>query len=375
MNFHRAIEVFWRHYIVYPVLRKIFNNKNISDFIDIRNVRKILFLRYDRIGDMIVTTPIFRYLKDNYPHLHIAVFASEKNYEIVSGNPCIDALYILHKNVFHLLQQILKARKNKYDVIINLIFNRTTTGALLANIISRNGVKVGQGDEKYRFYFNKLLKIPRRDYQMTSIISSMLEQTFGIQVDVTGVPYEIFVYKEANVYAESFLKSYTKKINSRYNCLLVNLSAVDAARRISTKQAQWIIEILQQYSIPLVVICGPEDIEMKKLSKELIAKRLCIMYPHDKQRATLHEIAALIGLTRGVISPDTSIVHFACAMRTPLLAFYTRMQDWKEWQPLHTSSICVFSQDNQPVSAIPKTEIEQSIHQFIQHLNSYNYDN
>ena len=82
------LEYWWRHKIVYPFLRLIFQNPVKGDIIDIQSVKSVLFLRYDRIGDMIVTTPIFRSLKEINPRLTIGVFASEANAEIIRYNPC-----------------------------------------------------------------------------------------------------------------------------------------------------------------------------------------------------------------------------------------------------------------------------------------------
>ena len=73
------LEYWWRHQIVYPLLRLIFHNPRKDSPIDIRTVKSLLFLRYDRIGDMIVTTPIFRSLKQLNPALKIGVVASETN--------------------------------------------------------------------------------------------------------------------------------------------------------------------------------------------------------------------------------------------------------------------------------------------------------
>ena len=83
------LEYWWRHQIVYPFLRSLLHNPEHDAPIDIHTVNSILILRYDRIGDMIVTTPIFRRLKELHPQLKIGVFASETNAEIILNNPFV----------------------------------------------------------------------------------------------------------------------------------------------------------------------------------------------------------------------------------------------------------------------------------------------
>ena len=56
------------------ILRKI-TSKSSSDF-DFHKTSNVLFFRYDRIGDMIISTPVFRELKKAKPNIKISVLAS-----------------------------------------------------------------------------------------------------------------------------------------------------------------------------------------------------------------------------------------------------------------------------------------------------------
>ena len=51
-------------------LLRLFTRKKNNVF-DLKNVKTVLVLRYDRIGDMVVSTPIFRELKISYPNISI----------------------------------------------------------------------------------------------------------------------------------------------------------------------------------------------------------------------------------------------------------------------------------------------------------------
>ena len=68
--------------------------KDQLDFIDFNNIKSVLFLKYDKIGDMVVCTPAFRELKKACPHMQISVLASKINQDILSNNPYIDKIYI-----------------------------------------------------------------------------------------------------------------------------------------------------------------------------------------------------------------------------------------------------------------------------------------
>ena len=80
------------------ILRRFTRKKSI-DF-DIRRAKNILFLRYDRIGDMVITTPVFRELKIFIPEIKITVLASKANQSVLTNNPYVDDVFVNHKNSF-----------------------------------------------------------------------------------------------------------------------------------------------------------------------------------------------------------------------------------------------------------------------------------
>ena len=80
-------------------LLRILTSKKPVNF-NLKDTKKILFMRYDRIGDMIITTPVFRELKLANPKISISVLASKTNQEVLLNNPFIDSIYINNKNTF-----------------------------------------------------------------------------------------------------------------------------------------------------------------------------------------------------------------------------------------------------------------------------------
>ena len=99
------------------ILRRL-TRKNSIDF-DIKKAKNILFLRYDRIGDMVITTPVFRELKLVYPDINIIVLASKDNQGVLANNPYVDKVFINHKNnLLSDLLLLLKLRKQKLDVCV-----------------------------------------------------------------------------------------------------------------------------------------------------------------------------------------------------------------------------------------------------------------
>jgi len=367
------LEYWWRHQFVYPLLRLIYHNPKSDSPIDILTVKSLLFLRYDRIGDMIVTTPIFRSLKQLNPELKIGVVASETNAEIICNNPYVDSVYVLHSNWWKLIVEIMRARKDNYGVVVNLIFNRTTSGGILANIISPSGIKIGQGDEKYRSYFNRLLLISRDKSHMIETLVFIIKEIFNITLIPEQLNYEIIVDEKTKKDVAAYLvnNSLTPRnhaIAGKSLYVVFNLSANDSVRRISSAQAYAIGEHLGLITLfRTVLLHAPNDPSMLSVKQNLVKNANCISFP-DQRHASLLEIASLVEGALAVITPDTSIIHFASATKTPVIGFYTHMQDVHEWLPHQVKNRIVISSQHEPTNAIPIPTMINAIDDFIREL-------
>jgi ADP-heptose:LPS heptosyltransferase len=73
-----------------------------------------------------------------------------------------------------------------------------------------------------------------------------------------------------------------------------------------------------------------------------------------------------------VISPDTSIIHFASAMRRPVLAIYAPMNASQEWLPHSLFYDAVWAQDHQPVREIDPQLIIEGAERMLVRLSSMN---
>ena len=108
----------YRKLTIKSKLLNFFTTKKNLDF-EIKNASKVVFFRYDRIGDMIITTPVFRELKIAAPQVKIIVLASKTNQEVLRNNPYVDEIITNFKN--NLLGDffsLLKLRLQKIDVCI-----------------------------------------------------------------------------------------------------------------------------------------------------------------------------------------------------------------------------------------------------------------
>jgi ADP-heptose:LPS heptosyltransferase len=362
------IEWGFRHAVVYPFFRLLFHNKAHSDHIELSSVRSLLILRFDKIGDMIVTKPIFRILKRRAPALKIGVVTSPSNAGLIEQDDNVYEKYIISSKPWKVLREMMRARKERYDVVLNFIFNRTTSAALIANFVAPRGIKVGQGEPKYAFYFNKMLTLPRSEIHMVEILSYYVSEVFNIQIASEELDLFYEIDESSRTLVQKFLKDELEprgewnERDKRY--VVFNISAREKVKSISFHQASGAARYLAEVrKIPTVVIFAPEDLEMAFNVTRAAGKR-CVMYT-PRGKSTFAQIAALLEKAACVVTPDTSIVHLASAVKVPVLVFFSPVLNNREWLPFRVPHDAVFAGEGAAVSSIPVSEITRKIDSFV----------
>ena len=298
-------------------LLKLLTNKRKILF-DIKKSKNVLVLKYDRIGDMVVTTPIFRELKKAYPSISISVLASKENKDVIKNNPYIDKIYTNYKNsIFNDLPTLLKLRKKSFDVCIELEHSVIPHAIFRLKIINpkkiitihkdgRYGVK-GSELELYDYFTEKDKKSHFGKIWLDTLIF------FGITP--SSNKYDFFLSNIERDRAKSFVSSMGNKIK-------IGINLEGSGRKVETfiykKEFEKIcIGLYNNFNnIKIVIITRPEYlIEKKKLISELGLDFVIPSYATE----TIIDVAALVEQLDLIITPDTSIVHIASSFDKPVV--------------------------------------------------------
>ena len=107
--------------------------------------KKILIVRTDRLGDVILSTPVIENLRKNFPKSYIAFMCRPYTKDALEGNPYLDEVlvydkYDQHKNLGGTIEFVKMLRKKKFDwAIILHPTNRVHLVTFLATIPVRIG--------------------------------------------------------------------------------------------------------------------------------------------------------------------------------------------------------------------------------------------
>lgn len=116
--------------IKYLIIKSILNFKNIPEvkYKNIDDTNKILIVRLDEIGDVVLVTPFLRELRKNYPNAHITLIVKPQTYNLVELCPYVDRILTFkrYQGRFGFFINILKTysfakkilKKEKFDLAI-----------------------------------------------------------------------------------------------------------------------------------------------------------------------------------------------------------------------------------------------------------------
>src|ERR1043166_8592268 len=89
---------------------------------------RILVIRLSSLGDILLTTPVLRVLREHCPAAHIDFLIKAAYQDVLRANPCVDRL-LLWEPQQGLRETLCRLRQTRYDVVVDL--QRTLRSCLL----------------------------------------------------------------------------------------------------------------------------------------------------------------------------------------------------------------------------------------------------
>lgn len=305
----KSLEIIFRKFLL-RLLIFFKRNSNQGNSLDTSKFLNILLIRLNRIGDALVTTPLLYELKKNL-NCKITVLASSYNYFIFDNPLLTDEVIVFNKKLQRISTLIKLINKNKYDVIIDLHDDVSTTVSYLI-AFSKCKYKIGLQKGTEKLYTNTIAKL---DSSKHHIIERMMEFTKPFKISYN--PTKINIIYSPKPESISIVDSYIEKHFPVKNFLLgINISAGSDARFWGLMNYKELISYLNNYGINIVLLCIEKDL---KYAWEIAGRDIPIFY-----RNSFDEFTAMISKLNFLITPDTSIVHIASAFQIPLFGLYVK---------------------------------------------------
>jgi len=332
-----------------------------------KKIKTIVIFRYDRIGDMIVTTPLFRELKLALPFAKIVVLASQNNKDVIKFNPYVDKVIINSKrNFFSDFFYLHHLRKQVVDVCIDLDHSIIWHSLLRLKFINPRAAFSVYKYEKYETFTSELKIFCKttKINQLASFSDKWLEVTelFGFKAKSTK--YDIFLSSAIEKKASNFLKRYQNNFK-----IMVNLSGSFPEKKIEDKNFINLSKTLTSLkpNIRLVLLSTPGNFSYYySLANDIQNDRIILAYKTE----TILEVAALIKYADFVITPDTSIVHIASAYNKPILSIHeNNKKSYNLWRPSSEIKEVVYAKSTYGILDIDFDEVINKSKEIVNLIN------
>ena len=353
MSISRQIKAF--------ILRKLTSKK--SHNFDIHKAENVLFLRYDRIGDMVITTPVFREIKLVYPHIKITVIASTANQDVLTNNPYVDNIITNHKNnLLSDLSSLLKLRKQKFDVCIEFDHSVIPHAIIRLKVIKPKKVISVKKDGRYGvdgsellmydFYTEKPSNAHFRDIWLATL------KPFGVKPKSNV--YDLFITDTQQKQAQNFIKQYSSKF-----LVGINLEGAVKGKKIKFSELWQICQGLHKANNNIQVIILTTPGNLQSIYEKVTESSLDYVVTSYKTD-TILDAAALISQLGLIITPDTSIVHIASAFNKPIVTIHENNQDsYQLFAPTSDINKTVFSPKKDTLEGYDVQKVIEYANQFI----------
>ena len=356
-SFLKRIEILLRRFLIVVLgffIRRRNQPAKINDF----NSSKILFIRQDRIGDVLISTPIFAAIKAHYPSAIVDVLLSENNHFVLMNDPLIRKRWIYQKKITKVISLVRSIREEKYDFAVDTMDNPSVTSSLLC-LLSGARWNVGIAKDNNYVYDITVPMLSRREIHIVDRIAQLLTP-FQIDPKAEKISIRYFTSPESDNFAEVCLSA--NQLCKR-PLIGINISAGGRARFWGIENYRALLSFITEKYPKLCPILLYQPSDKEEANKIVEHNGNVILSPVTK---TFDQFAAFIKRLSFLISPDTSAIHLASAFNIPSVVLYVQSdKTLRIWEPYGTDYEVVVT-DVDDLSTIPVTNVQVALMRLIE---------
>lgn len=321
---------------------------------------RVLFLRYERIGDLIMSTGVIRVIAQSHPTIRVDVLANPSAVPVLDNNPHVRRVIALDRRSMRSYRKtIAQVRSGGYQVVVDgrlnnpQVFTSTPLLMLASKALYRIGVSGGRNDRVYN------VRAAAYDRSTHYVEGSMaLGVPFGVDVESVDWQPEIFLTEAERARGNEYWRQAgVGGGGSAGRRLLVNLSASEQKRRWPDGKFSAVLRnVRANYPELAIAVMGlPTEWErVEKVASSVDA----VAVPTPGLRDAL----GLVGTCDLAFTPDTSISHAASAFRIPSLVLLKR--EHRPYAPYRTPGRIILWSENE-IAELPHERVSEELNSLI----------
>jgi len=287
-----------------------------------KGIHKILIIRFSSLGDVLLTTPLIRLLRDRYPDSRIDFLVRKEYADLIRYNQNISQIIEFDiRQGFPALRQLRKnIRDQKYDVILDIhrsVRSRYLTFLMRWNPLSGTKVYRVRKNQFIRFLLVKVkINLYKKFYRRIIPVWEKYVRA-AEPLGLTADDGHLELYLSGN--SEPQLNKDLQKLLSG-DYILIAPGAKHFTKRWPIKYfAQLILEIHQKYQLPTILAGDASDIPVVE---EILSELSPDIAASVAGKLSILQTATVIRPAKLVISNDSGLMHVAAAFQKPLIAIF-----------------------------------------------------
>lgn len=304
-----------------------------------RNHNRILVARPDRVGDVVLSTPVYHTLKDSFQDSFVAALVSSYTSPILKRNPFVDAVITYDPINENFREKVREIRKFKFDTALLLLPTER-----LAYMLFLSGIpyRVGVGHILYEV-ITVMRGVSRKKYiPLRHESDYMLDLARKIGAKKIWTKPEIFLSEEEKESARQFLDK--KGYDLDRPIVGIHPGSGHSSPNWRPERYSELSTMLVKNGVQVLVTGSSGEKDLEKFFLEILDKNLKSSFGE----LSLRELIAVISQMSLFVSSSTGPMHIAAAVGTPTVSMFCPLTACspKLWGPVGNASRVILPLDN-----------------------------
>lgn len=296
--------------------------------------KRILIIRPDRIGDVVLSTPIPREIKKAFPECFIALLLREYTKDIYINNPHVDQIIIDSErtDLKSKLQLINEIRSHNFTHAFMLLPTERMNWILFFSGIK---YRIGVGHKFYQFITNTKSVYRRKYIPLRHEADYCMDMAKKIGVMSDNLDTEIHLNEDEKILSDLLKQKFKGK--KKY---LIGIHATSGSSSPNWKPAAYrqLIDKIKSLSDVKILVT---DLHVPKEVENIDE----VIYPPKK---TLRELIHIISSLDLLISSSTGPMHIAAALKIPTISLFCPLTACSPtlWGPKGNEAVIILPEEN-----------------------------
>jgi ADP-heptose:LPS heptosyltransferase len=262
---------------------------------------KFLLVRFSSIGDIVLTSPVVRHLKQQVENAEVHYLTKKVYAPLLKANPYIDRIHSFDGDLKSCIQ---KLKEEEIDYIIDLHHNARSARVKFG--LKRMDFTVHKLNWKKWLYVTfKIDRLPERhivDRNLDTIKNFILER------DSLGLDH--FIPEDEVIEPSSLPPAFRKGF--------IGLS-IGAQHRTKMLPLESLQELCSKLNHPVIILGGPGD---RATGEAIVASLPDKAILNACGEYSIHQSASLVRLANVLITHDTGLMHMGAAFQKRIISVW-----------------------------------------------------